>query len=76
MPVKIKIDLNFGDIIYIKNDYEQLPHVLVGIKIVPQNQVKFIISFFGEKSELYDFECSTERNELLYLESDSKDEDD
>jgi hypothetical protein len=73
MPIKIKTDLDFGQVFYIKNDPEQFEHILTGIKIVPPNQIKFILSYLGDESELFDFECSSERDELKILGDEDKD---
>lgn len=75
MPIRIKTDLDFGQTIYIKTDPDQVDHTLIGIKVVPPNQIKFILSCYGEICELYDFECSTVRDDEKFYESKSKDED-
>lgn len=75
MPIKIKTDLEFGQIFYIKNDPEQFEHILTGIKIVPPNQIKFILSYLGEQTELFDFECSSEIDKIKVIENRSGDED-
>lgn len=31
MPISTKLNIDYGDIRYIKNDYEQFPHTIVGI---------------------------------------------
>lgn len=74
MPIKIKVDLDWGQSIYIKSDPEQFEHTLVGIAVYPPNQIKFIISYFGEITELYDFECSIEKDTLKGL-TDGYDKD-
>ena len=75
MPIKIKTDLEFGQPIYIKADPEQLEHRLIGVVITPPMQIKFRVSYMGDVSELYDFECSTERDELKFMENKPGDDD-
>jgi len=68
MPIKIKSDLEFGSVWYCKADPEQLPHILVGVVVLPGNQFKFKLSYMGSVEELYDFECSNEKNPLMMME--------
>lgn len=62
MPIRIKTDLEWGQIFYLKCDKENLPHALVGIIITPPNQFKFSLSHLGEICEVYDFEVSLTPN--------------
>mgnify|MGYP006266477595 CR=1 FL=1 len=62
MAIRIKTDLDFGQVWYIKYDPDQFEHQLVGLVVLPGNQFKFRLSYMGEISELYDFECSQEKN--------------
>jgi len=73
MPIRIKTDLDFGQVFYVKNDPDQFEYILVGIKILPSNQIKFILSLMGEECEVYDFECSTDPDKLKLI--DKMDED-
>lgn len=68
MPISIKTDLEWGSTWYIKNDPEQLPHLLVGVIIQPSKQFKLIISYMGDTVELYDFEVTNERDEEILKE--------
>lgn len=63
MSIRIKTDLSFGSFWYIKNDPDQFPHILVGIVVMPGNQIKFKLSYLGDIQECWDFECSQEMNE-------------
>jgi hypothetical protein len=74
MSIKIKTDLEFGSVWYIKNDPDQLPHLLVGIIIVPGNQFIFRLDFMGDVVELYDFECSSIVNPDVLQEEDMEDD--
>lgn len=64
MPIKIKTDLEFGSIWYIKSDREQIPRILVGVVVLPGNQFMFRLSNIGDVDEAYDFECSMEPNPM------------
>jgi hypothetical protein len=70
MPIRVKTDIDFGDIFYLKSDPDQTEHILVGLIIVPGNQIKFRLSCFGDICEVYDFEASKEIDELKKLSSD------
>jgi len=67
MPIRIKTDLDFGQIFYIKNDPDQFEYFLIGIKILPPNQIKFILSLMGDEIEVFDFECSAEPDKLKII---------
>lgn len=54
--------MEFGSIWYIKHDPDQFPHQLVAVVLQPGNVFKFRLSYLGDVSELYDFECSQEPN--------------
>lgn len=73
MPIKIKTDLDFGQSIYVKNDPEQLEHHLVGVKIVPPNQLIFILDYLGGQFEFFDFQCSMEKDPSKLLGIDEED---
>lgn len=72
MPIKIKFtDINFGDIFYLINDPDQFPHILTGIVILPGNQIKFILSYMGDESYVWDIETSREpNNEMIRKDID------
>lgn len=75
MPIKIKTDLEWGSVWYVKNDPYQLPHLLVGLYILPSNQFKFQLSYMGEIVELYDFEVTDLRDEELVKKTKEEDGD-
>lgn len=58
MGISIKTDLEWGSIWYIKGDPDQLPHLLVGVVILPGKQFRFKLDFMGDVIEVYDFEAS------------------
>lgn len=74
MSIKIKTDLEFGSVWYIKNDPEQLPHILVGVVILPGNQFAFRLDFMGDIVEFYDFECSSIPNPDVLIKDDMDDD--
>lgn len=63
MPIKIKTDLEWGDVRYIKNDPDQFEHSLVGVILKPNGGVMFQLSFMGEIFEVWDFETSAEKDD-------------
>lgn len=74
MPIKIKTDLEFGQVFYLKTDPGQLRHQLTGVVFMPGNQLRFRLSHSGgEEVEAWDFECSTEMDESVI--SNNKDEE-
>ena len=64
MPIRIRTDIDFGSTWYLKNDPEQLPYILTEVVIVPGNQLKFRLSYFGDIVEIYDFEASLEKKDI------------
>ena len=74
--IKVKTDLEFGQIFYIITDPKQLEHQLTGVKIRPGDSLLFTLSHQGIEVELFDFECSPIHDELKYLEANSKDDED
>ncbi len=76
MPIRIKTDLEFGDTFYVKTDAEQLPHQLVGVIFLPGNQLKFMLSYFGDVCSVWDFEASKEPDQSKQLDFDKKPDDD
>jgi hypothetical protein len=67
-PIRVKTDLHWRQLVYLKNDPEQLPHELVGLTIKPgavdgKNVVIFHVDYCGDTVEMYDFQCSLERGE-------------
>lgn len=74
MPIRVKTDLEWGDIFYIKTDTNQAEGALVGIVYLPGGALKFRLSFEGEVFEVYDFEASKERDQLKILNRDDTDD--
>jgi hypothetical protein len=75
MPISIKTDIDFGDIFYLKSDPDQFEHRLVGIIVMPGNQIKFILSCMGDKVTVWDFEATKDRDETKVLNLDKSADD-
>lgn len=67
MIITIDIKHRFGDILYLKSDKDQTPRVVTGYKIRPGNIVIYILAFYNQETEHYDFECTTEKDTLLTI---------
>jgi hypothetical protein len=76
MPIGIKTDLEWGQVFYMKSDPEQVEHRLTGVIIRPGKAVKFILSHQGDECEVYDFEASTEIDQLKKLDGGADDPED
>jgi len=72
VAIKIKTDLEFGSVFYIKNDPDQFEHILIAVIVLPGNQFKFRLSYMGEVCEVWDFETSDKRdpNKVLDIKSE------
>jgi len=83
MPIRFKTsELSFGMPIYLKSDTGQFMHQLVGIELVPAGEksgeydkvaVKFVLSYQGDISRVYDFECTLEPGESMIDPADDDD---
>lgn len=69
----IKTKLEYGDVVYIKNDPEQKEYTFVGLICRP-GSIKYELSYLGDIIELYDFEVDGKRNELKMLGVDKNGE--
>jgi hypothetical protein len=56
---------NFGDEVYLKTDSEQLLRIVTAINCHPNGQIIYVLSCGSQVSDHYDFEISTEINELI-----------
>jgi len=65
--------MEYGDIVYIKNDPEQKEYTFVGVVARP-GSIKYELSYLGDLIELYDFEVDSKRNELKMLGVDKTEE--
>lgn len=73
--MKIKTEYDIEDIVYIKEDPDQLPHRVVGIFIDP-GAVRYKLSYLGDICILYNFEISKEKDPLADLDKDKGSEED
>lgn len=65
--------MEYGDIVYIKNDPEQKEYTFVGLICQP-GSIRYELSYLGDTVELYDFEVDTKRNDLKMLGVDKTEE--
>jgi hypothetical protein len=57
---------NLGDLVYLKTDTEQLQRIITSIHINPGNLI-YELSVDNRTSNHYDFEISSEANELIKI---------
>lgn len=72
--ISIKTDLEFGSSWYILNDPEQNEYHLIGVVVMPGKQLKFKLKYMEDEQEVFDFECSQERD-ILKAQKYEDDED-
>ena len=59
-------EYTFGDVVYLRTDPKQLPHILVRVALQSSYKEedmavpKFIISYMGDECEVWDFEVTKE----------------
>lgn len=75
MGIKVKTDLEWGQAFYLKTDPEQFKHLLVGVTLLPGNQLKFMLSYQGDVSTVFDFECTAEPDYPPSLKLDTDEEE-
>jgi len=65
MGISCKTDLEWGQTFYLKADNDQYEHHLVAVIFMPGSKhLKFRLSYMGDETEVWDFECTTERDPL------------
>ena len=62
----IKTKFSFGDAAYIKHDPEQIEYEVVGIVARP-GSIQIELSLLGEVIEMYEFQISSEKDEMKIL---------
>lgn len=67
MPIRVKTDLEWGDLFYLRADPDQLEHHLVAVTVCPGNQIRFRLSHQGDECEVWDFEATREPDEVKRL---------
>lgn len=65
----IKSEYEYGDIVYLRTDVEQLPRIVIGIN-ARQAGVRVVITCGTQDSEHYPFELSKTRDILMSLNID------
>lgn len=53
-----------GDIVYLKTDSEQLPRMVTGILIRPQNQIIYYLTLGAQETSHYELEITIDRDIL------------
>lgn len=58
MPKKVRIELDFdiGDTVYLKTDPDLYPRIVVEIKLLPNDLAVYLVSCNGETTDHYGFE--------------------
>lgn len=69
----VKTPYSIEDIVYLKLDTQQEPYHVVGI-IVRRNSVQLEIDRLGDILEVYDFQVSKTKDELIGLGIDKNDD--
>lgn len=68
MPqLRIKIKFDIGDWVYCVTDINQIPMMVVGLVIRPNNLVIYQVSLNGAEVPYYDFELTGDKNVLKSL---------
>lgn len=63
--MKVEIDYKFGQVLFLKNDFEQLEYLLTRIILLPKGNIVFeLLSPSGEYLEAWEGLVSKERNIL------------
>lgn len=65
MAIIIENKFDFGDIVYLKTDKDQLPRVVVSFSVFKAGELLYKIVSGTTESSHYDFEISKEENILL-----------
>ena len=65
MIATIDIPYQFGDILYLKTDVDQKPHMLIGVKICADNSIMVELQSGLACSIHYPIEVSSEKNVLM-----------
>lgn len=74
--MKISTTYNIGDIVYIRNDPKQKPYDIVGMQIKPGGIILYDLDYMGVTLEMYDFQISSEVNELTRIKASTQNDDD
>ena len=58
MPIKIKLEWDFGETVYMKDDDFQESCTIVEIILLPDGGNKLVLSRMGDRYIVYDFEVA------------------
>lgn len=73
--MKLKIPWEFGDIVYIAVDPDQLPHEVVGIVYRPGDQLLLEIAYMDDMLRVFPFQVTKEKDPIKELGLDKSDEE-
>lgn len=74
MPkIEIEVEYTINQVVYLRTDPDQLPHLVIGYKIVPTG-ILYGVVFMGSSSYFYAMELSTDRNQNIVLGMEPKNE--
>lgn len=74
--ISIKLKLDWGQTLYLHSDPDQFPRSLVGITVVPGDQILYTLSYLGEAIDAYSFEVDEEINQDILLNLPKREDDD
>jgi len=69
--ITIEFEYNFGDIVYLKTDPEQLPHIVIGLKAEPSGLL-YQIELVGRAFFVHGIQITKERDILKATGVDEK----
>ena len=58
-------EFDFGDIVYIKVDEEQIPYMIISIRVDPNERLLYLVSGVDDQRWFFAIELSLEINILL-----------
>lgn len=65
MEIKLIVEFEWEEIVYLKTDIEQKPRMITGYKIRPHSLMYVLTSGVNEDTQHFECEISRERNILL-----------
>lgn len=63
--INIKNQYDFGDIVYLRTDPDQLPRVIVAIEVYKDGEIQYMVKQRSTTSYHYPYELSDEKDVLL-----------
>lgn len=62
----VKNTFRIGQVIYIKTDPEQLPRIVIALRVTPDS-IMYEVAYIGQVSLHYDLEINADKDVLLAL---------